>query len=139
MHSQLPLFSRHDFQFFNQRRLTELYEKEVRYLVVGNINLLVNYCMDMVWQWHSLIVTNFQQKNQKSKMKDSIDVDEPEGQWVFPRLFISFFLFILFFVTMVPYVVCTEVDDPLTAEEVEERERLLEEVSVFSQRTEFQH
>ena len=26
---------RHDFQFFNTQRLTELYEKEVRYLMVG--------------------------------------------------------------------------------------------------------
>ncbi|KAK1387617.1 ISWI chromatin-remodeling complex ATPase CHR17 [Heracleum sosnowskyi] len=39
----------HDFQFFNMQRLSELYEKEVRYLM--------------------------QQKNQT---KDSIDVDEPE-------------------------------------------------------------
>ncbi|TYG78505.1 hypothetical protein ES288_D02G064200v1 [Gossypium darwinii] len=60
-----------DFQFFNTQRLSELYEKEVRYLM---------------------------QTHQKSQVKDSIDVDEPE-----------------------------ETGDPLTAEELEEKERLLEE------------
>ncbi|XP_057737955.1 ISWI chromatin-remodeling complex ATPase CHR11 [Arachis stenosperma] len=61
----------HDFQFFNTQRLSELYEKEVRYLM---------------------------QTHQKNQIKDSIDVDEPE-----------------------------DVGDPLTAEELEEKERLLEE------------
>ncbi|KAK7348209.1 hypothetical protein VNO80_22759 [Phaseolus coccineus] len=61
----------HDFQFFNTQRLSELYEKEVRYLM---------------------------QTHQKNQLKDSIDVDEPE-----------------------------EVGDPLTAEELEEKEQLLEE------------
>ncbi|XP_061349130.1 ISWI chromatin-remodeling complex ATPase CHR11-like isoform X1 [Gastrolobium bilobum] len=61
----------HDFQFFNTQRLTELYEKEVRYLM---------------------------QTHQKNQVKDSIDVDEQE-----------------------------EVGDPLTAEELEEKEHLLEE------------
>ncbi|AES64230.1 putative calcium/calmodulin-dependent protein kinase chromatin remodeling ISWI family [Medicago truncatula] len=61
----------HDFQFFNTPRLSELYEKEVRYLM---------------------------QTHQKNQVKDSIDVDEPE-----------------------------EVGDQLTAEEMEEKERLLEE------------
>ncbi|KAL2341159.1 hypothetical protein Fmac_009099 [Flemingia macrophylla] len=61
----------HDFQFFNTQRLSELYEKEVRYLM---------------------------QTHQKNQIKDSIDVDEPE-----------------------------EVGDPLTSEELEEKERLLEE------------
>ncbi|XP_021807760.1 ISWI chromatin-remodeling complex ATPase CHR11 [Prunus avium] len=61
----------HDFQFFNTQRLSELYEKEVRYLM---------------------------QTHQKNQVKDTIEVDEPE-----------------------------EVGDPLTAEEVEEKERLLEE------------
>jgi hypothetical protein len=28
---------RHDFQFFNTQRLSELYEKEVRYLMVGAV------------------------------------------------------------------------------------------------------
>ncbi|XP_022760501.1 ISWI chromatin-remodeling complex ATPase CHR11-like isoform X2 [Durio zibethinus] len=60
----------HDFQFFNTQRLSELYEKEVRYLM---------------------------QTHQKNQIKDTIDVDEPE------------------------------VGDPLTAEELEEKERLLEE------------
>nr|KJB72595.1 hypothetical protein B456_011G187000 [Gossypium raimondii] len=60
----------HDFQFFNTQRLSELYEKEVRYLM---------------------------QTHQKNQVKDTIDVDEPEG------------------------------GDPLTAEELEEKERLLEE------------
>ncbi|XP_021904901.1 ISWI chromatin-remodeling complex ATPase CHR11 isoform X2 [Carica papaya] len=60
----------HDFQFFNTQRLSELYEKEVRYLM---------------------------QTHQKNQLKDTIDVDEPEG------------------------------GDPLTAEELEEKERLLEE------------
>ncbi|GAU11111.1 hypothetical protein TSUD_197350 [Trifolium subterraneum] len=41
----------HDFQFFNTHRLSELYEKEVRYLM---------------------------QAHQKNQVKDSIDVDEPE-------------------------------------------------------------
>ncbi|KAH7513288.1 ISWI chromatin-remodeling complex ATPase CHR11 [Ziziphus jujuba] len=61
----------HDFQFFNTQRLSELYEKEVRYLM---------------------------QTHQKNQLKDTIDVDEPE-----------------------------DVGDPLTAEELEEKERLLEE------------
>ncbi|KAA3482097.1 ISWI chromatin-remodeling complex ATPase CHR11 isoform X2 [Gossypium australe] len=60
----------HDFQFFNTQRLSELYEKEVRCLM---------------------------QTHQKNQLKDTIDVDEPEG------------------------------GDPLTAEELEEKERLLEE------------
>ncbi|XP_004508307.1 ISWI chromatin-remodeling complex ATPase CHR11-like [Cicer arietinum] len=61
----------HDFQFFNTHRLSELYEKEVRYLM---------------------------QTHQKNQVKDSIDVDEPE-----------------------------EGGEPLTAEEAEEKEHLLEE------------
>ncbi|XP_004486049.1 ISWI chromatin-remodeling complex ATPase CHR11 [Cicer arietinum] len=61
----------HDFQFFNTQRLTELYEKEVRYLM---------------------------QTHQKNQVKDSIDVDEPE-----------------------------DMGEQLTAEELEEKERLLEE------------
>ncbi|KAI4371406.1 hypothetical protein MLD38_019647 [Melastoma candidum] len=61
----------HDFQFFNTQRLSELYEKEVRYLM---------------------------QTHQKNQMKDTIDVDETE-----------------------------EIGDPLTAEELEEKEWLLEE------------
>ncbi|CAI8590822.1 unnamed protein product [Vicia faba] len=61
----------HDFQFFNTQRLSELYEKEVRYLM---------------------------QAHQKNQVKDSIDVDEPE-----------------------------EAGNQLTAEEMEEKERLLEQ------------
>ncbi|KAK7245702.1 hypothetical protein RIF29_40551 [Crotalaria pallida] len=61
----------HDFQFFNTQRLSELYEKEVRYLM---------------------------QAHQKNQVKDSIDVDEPE-----------------------------DLGDPLTSEELEEKEQLLEE------------
>ncbi|KAJ9181960.1 hypothetical protein P3X46_006002 [Hevea brasiliensis] len=61
----------HDFQFFNTQRLSELYEKEVRFLM---------------------------QTHQKNQLKDTIDVDEPE-----------------------------EGGEPLTAEELEEKERLLEE------------
>ncbi|CAL5183789.1 unnamed protein product [Lathyrus oleraceus] len=61
----------HDFQFFNTQRLSELYEKEVRYLM---------------------------QAHQKSQVKDSIDVDEPE-----------------------------EAGNQLTAEEMEEKEHLLEQ------------
>ncbi|KAH7858198.1 hypothetical protein Vadar_021182 [Vaccinium darrowii] len=69
----------HDFQFFNTQRLSELYEKEVRYLM---------------------------QTNQKNQLKDTIDMDEPE-----------------------------EVGDPLTAEEQEEKEQLLEEgFSTWSRR-----
>ncbi|KAK6130458.1 hypothetical protein DH2020_035796 [Rehmannia glutinosa] len=61
----------HDFQFFNTQRLTELYEKEVRFLM---------------------------QTHQRNQVKDTIEVDEPE-----------------------------DVGDPLTAEEQEEKERLLED------------
>ncbi|OVA15033.1 SNF2-related [Macleaya cordata] len=62
----------HDFQFFNTQRLSQLYEKEVRYLMITN---------------------------QKNQMKDTIgEGDEPE-----------------------------ELGDPLTAEEQEEKEQLLEE------------
>ncbi|CAK8530939.1 unnamed protein product [Lathyrus sativus] len=61
----------HDFQFFNTQRLSELYEKEVRYLM---------------------------QAHQKNQVKDSIDVDEPE-----------------------------EAGNQLTAEEMEEKEHLLEQ------------
>jgi SWI/SNF-related matrix-associated actin-dependent regulator of chromatin subfamily A member 5 len=59
----------HDFQFFNTQRLSELYEKEVRYLMA----------------------------HQKNQSKDSIDVGDQEDE------------------------------DPLTAEEQDEKERLLEE------------
>ncbi|KAK3009441.1 hypothetical protein RJ639_013190, partial [Escallonia herrerae] len=69
----------HDFQFFNTQRLSELYEKEVRYLM---------------------------QNHQKNQLKDTIEVDEPE-----------------------------ETGDPLTAEEQEEKERLLEDgFSTWSRR-----
>lgn len=69
----------HDFQFFNTQRLSELYEKEVRYLM---------------------------QTNQKNVVKDTIDVDEPE-----------------------------DVGEPLTAEEQDEKEQLLEEgFSTWSRR-----
>ncbi|KAF8392550.1 hypothetical protein HHK36_022895 [Tetracentron sinense] len=62
----------HDFQFFNTQRLSELYEKEVRYLM---------------------------QTHQRNQLKDTIgDGDEPE-----------------------------DLGDPLTAEEQEEKEELLEE------------
>ncbi|XP_010941805.1 probable chromatin-remodeling complex ATPase chain [Elaeis guineensis] len=62
----------HDFQFFNTQRLSELYEKEVRYLM---------------------------QTHQRNQLKDTIgDADEPE-----------------------------ELGDPLTVEEQEEKEQLLEE------------
>ncbi|KAL3648866.1 hypothetical protein CASFOL_005269 [Castilleja foliolosa] len=61
----------HDFQFFNTQRLSELYEKEVRYLM---------------------------QTNQKNQVKDTIEADEPEDG-----------------------------GDPLTAEEQEEKEQLLED------------
>lgn len=69
----------HDFQFFNNQRLTEIYEKEVRYLM---------------------------QAHQKNQAKDTIDVEEPE-----------------------------DIGDPLTAEEQEEKEQLLEEgFSTWSRR-----
>ncbi|XP_008776232.1 ISWI chromatin-remodeling complex ATPase CHR11-like [Phoenix dactylifera] len=62
----------HDFQFFNTKRLSELYEKEVRYLM---------------------------QTHQRNQSKDTIgDGDEPE-----------------------------DLSEPLTMEEQEEKERLLEE------------
>ncbi|KAI5650686.1 hypothetical protein M9H77_36691 [Catharanthus roseus] len=70
----------HDFQFFNNQRLTEIYEKEVRYLM---------------------------QAHQKNQAKDTIDVEEPEA----------------------------DIGDPLTAEEQEEKEQLLEEgFSTWSRR-----
>lgn len=69
----------HDFQFFNTQRLSEIYEKEVRYLM---------------------------QTHQKNQVKDTIDVEEPE-----------------------------DVGEPLTAEEQEEKEKLLEEgFSTWSRR-----
>ncbi|MCD9645194.1 ISWI chromatin-remodeling complex ATPase chr11 [Datura stramonium] len=69
----------HDFQFFNTQRLSELYEKEVRYLM---------------------------QTHQKNQLKDSIEVEEPE-----------------------------DAGEPLTAEEQEEKEKLLEEgFSTWSRR-----
>nr|GLL41303.1 ISWI chromatin-remodeling complex ATPase CHR11-like [Ipomoea trifida] len=61
----------HDFQFFNTQRLSELFEKEVRYLM---------------------------QTHQKNQLKDTIDMEEAE-----------------------------DVGEPLTAEEQEEKERLLEQ------------
>ncbi|KAM7467073.1 hypothetical protein LguiB_014635 [Lonicera macranthoides] len=70
-HVSVLNFFRHDFQFFNTQRLTELYEKEVRHLM---------------------------QAHQKNQLKDTIEVDEPE-----------------------------DLGDPLTAEEQEEKEQLLEE------------
>ncbi|KAG5559938.1 hypothetical protein RHGRI_003285 [Rhododendron griersonianum] len=86
----------HDFQFFNTQRLSELYEKEVRYLMVGNVDDILSYS-----------VSSLMQTNQKNQLKDTtIDMDEPE-----------------------------ELGDPLTAEEQEEKERLLEEgFSTWSRR-----
>lgn len=37
-------FCRHDFQFFNTQRLSELYEKEVRYLMVCILYRLLCFC-----------------------------------------------------------------------------------------------
>ncbi|CAI9765888.1 unnamed protein product [Fraxinus pennsylvanica] len=69
----------HDFQFFNNQRLSELYEKEVRYLM---------------------------QANQRNQIKDTIELEEPE-----------------------------DLGEPLTAEEQEEKEQLLEEgFSTWSRR-----
>ncbi|KAK4718637.1 hypothetical protein R3W88_016975 [Solanum pinnatisectum] len=68
----------HDFQFFNTQRLSELYEKEVRYLMT----------------------------HQKNQVKDTVDMEEPE-----------------------------DAGEPLTAEEQEEKEQLLEEgFSMWSRR-----
>ncbi|KAK9267815.1 hypothetical protein L1049_010251 [Liquidambar formosana] len=51
----------HDFQFFNTQRLSELYEKEVHYLM---------------------------QTHQKNQLKDSIDVDEPKAVDLFGLILI---------------------------------------------------
>ncbi|KAG7026292.1 ISWI chromatin-remodeling complex ATPase CHR11 [Cucurbita argyrosperma subsp. argyrosperma] len=71
----------HDFQFFNTQRLSELYEKEVRYLMLTH---------------------------QKNQLKDTIDVEETE-------------------VWLILEMIILDVGDPLTAEELEEKEKLLEE------------
>ncbi|KAJ9537307.1 LOW QUALITY PROTEIN: hypothetical protein OSB04_030040 [Centaurea solstitialis] len=78
----------HDFQFFNTQRLSELYEKEVRYLMVAP-------------EFYTHLAGTAEESSERS-----IEVDEPE-----------------------------EVGDPLTAEEQEEKEKLLEEgFSTWSRR-----
>ncbi|KAJ6980968.1 hypothetical protein NC653_024372 [Populus alba x Populus x berolinensis] len=96
----------HDFQFFNTQRLSELYEKEVRYLMVGDVidltsfnSALSSFAFRGTCASYLLgCLSQFQQAHQKNQLKDTIEVDEPE-----------------------------ETGDPLTAEELEEKERLLEE------------
>lgn len=69
----------------------------------------------------------FQQAHQKNQAKDSIDVDEPEGLLVY---YICLLLSHLFYVIKSQLIFDSiEFGDPLTAEEQEEKEQLLEEVS----------
>ncbi|CAN1807095.1 ISWI chromatin-remodeling complex ATPase CHR17 [Linum perenne] len=94
----------HDFQFFNTQRLGELYEKEVMYLMVGSslFYAVLFFCLFVVRLFNILTLCPWftcQQLHQKNQVKDTIDVDESE-----------------------------EAGEPLTAEELEEKEKLLEEV-----------
>ena len=71
-------------------------------------------------------LTYFQQTHQKNQLKDTIEVDEPEG------ILFNFPTDPIFWsnsITFLTWCKCLEVGDPLTAEEVEEKERLLEEVT----------
>jgi len=78
---------RHDFQFFNTQRLSELYEKEVRYLMVGDaidltsFNSALSSCAFRGTCASYLLgcLSQFQQAHQKNQLKDTIEVDEPEG------------------------------------------------------------
>ncbi|CAN1129675.1 ISWI chromatin-remodeling complex ATPase CHR17 [Linum perenne] len=93
----------HDFQFFNTQRLGELYEKEVMYLMVGSslFYAVLFFCLFVVRLFNILTLCPWftcQQLHQKNQVKDTIDVDESE-----------------------------EAGEPLTAEELEEKEKLLEE------------
>lgn len=69
-----------------------------------------------------------QQTHQKNQIKDSIDVDEPEGILLFPYDVLLYGTQI-FFLPVWLSLLYLEGGDPLTAEELEEKERLLEEVS----------
>lgn len=78
---------RHDFQFFNTQRLSELYEKEVRYLMVSVRFLSVPTLIACVYYSAFLLALFFllslnwmaQQTHQKNQLKDTIDVEETEG------------------------------------------------------------
>lgn len=85
----LLLIFRHDFQFFNTQRLNELYEKEVRNQMVGGLfkaTLYLNIKHELTFFFHSV-----QQTHQKNQMKDSIEVDEPDGSYISTFYFGSFY------------------------------------------------
>ncbi|KAH9620261.1 hypothetical protein KSS87_018196 [Heliosperma pusillum] len=89
----------HDFQFFNTQRLNEIYEKEVRHLMQTN--------------------------QRKDQMKDSIDVDEPDG--ICPILYSVYSTWTILVPCLMKSWNTEMTDPPLTSEEQEEKDRLLEE------------
>lgn len=81
---------RHDFQFFNTQRLSELYEKEVRHLMVGaSATLKISFSGQSTNHIfiHLFIYFVPQQANQKNQGKDAIEVDEREGIFIFYNIF----------------------------------------------------
>ena len=76
--------------------------------------------------------TNFQQAHQKNQLKDTIDVDEPEGTstQLLPHLSSCCLLHHFTSYLLITDHWYLEMRDPLTAEELEEKERLLEEVKM---------
>lgn len=71
----------------------------------------------------------FQQTHQKNQLKDTIDVDEPEGM-LSKLLPVAFLCCLLYhFANDQLHIWHLETGDPLTPEELEEKERLLEEVN----------
>lgn len=64
-------------------------------------------------------------------MKDTVEADEPEGEACFFQS-VSSLLIWLHWTYYWLRITVSEVGDPLTAEEVEEKEQLLEEASEFT-------
>lgn len=77
---------------------------------------MFNFCCFLLW---------FQQAHQKNQLKDTIgDEEEPEGtDFIFSHVFLVQWSF------KILYLVEPDLGEPLTAEEQEEKEQLLEEVS----------
>ena len=123
---------RHDFQFFNIQRLTELYEKEVRYLMVRLFKWNTCHCFDVhkrefTTSKMNLLLFGFSKHIRKISWKTQLRKKNQKVKLRFS--FFAHFANILFQRTYYWLrIFLWPGGDPLTAEEVEEKEALLEEV-----------
>lgn len=69
--------------------------------------------------------------HQKNQLKDTIDVEETEGMLLIFMFHVPISCKFPFTVWLILEMIILDVGDPLTAEELEEKEKLLEEVSGF--------